>query len=416
MDNQSDDPQGWLIRNAKLLEYDDLVDISIRGGYIQAVGNDLVVDSGVQVLDAAGRLIIPGFVDSHMHLDKAYALDSGMTAADSLTAAIAENLSWADNVTPDQVYHNARHAAGQALLNGTIALRTHVSINKGLEWLEAHLRLREEMEPWLTIQLVVFPETETIDRKSTQRLVSAAMDAGADLIGGATAVTTKQRRAVDNLFDLAGKHNCGLDLHVDESDDPSQNSLGYIAERKLELDFQKPVTVGHCCSLSAADEKTAGRIVEKVAEAGLNVITLPSCNLYLMGRKDRGLVRRGLTRVRDFLEAGVNIAYASDNIRDAFNPFGKADMMQGALITCHALQMGGEEELKMVLDMGTKNPAEILGLPSYGLKPGCSASLIILDDVDLGSAIAREAPRSYVFSSGELVAQAELEQKLILEH
>ena len=208
----------------------------------------------VQEIDVEGRIVIPGFVDAHMHLDKSYALDSGMTAADSLGAAIKEHVNWASTVTPEQIYKNARYTAEQALLHGTIALRTHVSLDDGLNWLEGHLRLREEMAPWLTIQLVAFSEAEKIEEPSYQQLVSKAVELGADLIGGATVVTKNQKQAVDILFDLAGKHGCGLDFHVDESDDPSDNSLEYIAERKIELGFQESVTVGHCCSLSAMEE------------------------------------------------------------------------------------------------------------------------------------------------------------------
>ena len=244
-----------------MINSDNLVDISIRDGRISAVGVSLPADMPVQELDVSGRLVIPGFVDAHMHLDKAYALDNGMKSADSLGAAIEEFFEWSERVTPEQVYVNACYAAEQALLQGTIALRTHVSITSGLDWLEMHLRLREEMAPWLTIQLVVFPESEMIEKTSTKQLVSKAMELGADLIGGATVVAPDQRRAVDILFELAGKHDCGLDLHVDESDDPSDNSLEYIAERKIELGFKPSVTVGHCCSLSAMGGNNASRVI-----------------------------------------------------------------------------------------------------------------------------------------------------------
>jgi len=203
-------------------------------------------------------------------------------------------------------------------------------------------------------------------------------------------------------------------VHIDETDDPNANTLEYLAERKLTLGFEGTVTAGHCTSLSAMDEATAARVIEKVAEAGIHVITLPSCNMYLMGRRDKGLVRRGLTRVRELLAAGVNVAYATDNIRDAFTPFGKADMLQGGLITAHALHIGTPADQRTLLDMGTKNPAQILNLKDYGFVPGCMASLVVLDEQDWSNAIAKESPRRYVFSKGKLVAQTEFNQKLLI--
>jgi len=223
------------------------------------------------------------------------------------------------------------------------------------------------------------------------------------------------RKQVDMLFAAAEMIGCDLDLHVDETDDPTINSLEYLAEQKMARHFTRRVTAGHCCSLSAMDEKTAARVIAKVAQAGINVITLPSCNLFLMGRNDRGLVRRGLTRVRELLDSGVNVAYASDNIRDAFNPYGKADMLQEALITGHAIQAGSPADFDMLLAMGTYHPAKTMGLEGYGLTPGCWASLAVLDDEEWSSAVAREAARSHVFSRGCIIAESEIKQNLFLE-
>jgi len=189
--------------------------------------------------------------------------------------------------------------------------------------------------------------------------------------------------------------------------------LEYLAERKIALGFERTVTAGHCCSLSAKDETTSQRIIAKVAEAGINIITLPSVNMYLMGRGDKGLVRRGLTRVKDLQAAGVNVSYASDNIRDAFTPFGKADMLQIGLIAAHALHIGTPDEQRILLAMATDNPAATLNIKNYGLKPGCIASMVVLREKDWSNAIANASPRRYVFSRGKLVAQTNVEERLL---
>jgi len=173
------------------------------------------------------------------------------------------------------------------------------------------------------------------------------------------------------------------------------------------------VAAGHCCALSALDEPAARRVIEKVAAAQLHVITLPSCNMYLMGRHDRGLIRRGLTRVGELLAAGVNVACASDNIRDHFNPFGDADMLQVAFVAAHALQMGPPAGLEAVLGMATERPARILRLADYGLRVGGEASFVVLDAQDAGSAIARLAPRSHVYVRGRLMARTDVCEELM---
>ena len=408
---------GWLLKNTRLADKAGLVDISIQGEYIERVGPNLAPPSGAQILDLGGRLVVPGFVDAHMHLDKAYALDAGLEPSDSLIEAIDDFMAWNVKVTPETLYKNARKAAEQALLHGTLALRTHVTVDYriGNQWVEMMTRLREEMAPWLQIQLVAFPMAGMLDSQEGLAIVREMLADSQILIGSAAARAPDPKKEIDTVFELAGEFGCNIDLHIDESDDPAENTLDYLVDRKLALGFEGIVTAGHCCSLSARDEAHARRVIEKVAEAGINIITLPSCNLYLMGRRDKGLIRRGLTRVRELLAAGVNVAYGSDNIRDAFNPYGRADMLQGAMICGHALQWGTRSELQTLLQMGTYNPARILPLPDYGLEPGCTASLVVLDDEIWGSAVAREASRRYVFSHGRLVAQTQVSQSLLDE-
>lgn len=404
----------WVLRHAHLPSQPAAVDIAIQGPRIAALGPSLAL-RGRQELDLAGRLVLPGFVDAHLHLDRALALDDGMLPADSLDAAIAAFFQWRHSVTPERIYTNALRVAERALQHGTIALRTHVTIDAqgGLELLDPILRLREAMAPKLIIQIVAFPDSPDVDAGRATPLLRQAIAAGADLIGGAPAKSAAPQRFVDTILDLAGSLDCALDLHIDETDDPSSNTLEYLAERTLATGFRRTVTAGHCCALAAQDEVTARRVIEKVAEAGLHILTLPYCNLYLMGRQDRGLVRRGLTRVRDLAAAGVNVAYGSDNIRDPFNPFGNADLLQAALITGLALQMGTPAELADVVAMATSNPARILELDDYGLAQGNIASLVVVDAGDLGTAVATTAPRRYVFARGQLVAQTVVESRLL---
>ncbi len=393
-----------VLKNARLAGGAGPVDITLRDGRIASI-EPTAAATVRRELDLAGALVVPGFVDAHIHLDKAYALDSGLVPGRSLGSAIAGFGRWRASATPELIYRNARRAAEQAVTHGTIALRAPTTVDSisGIEWLRVLVRLREEMAPALLIQVAAFAQADEILSGSAGELLKKAKALGVDLIGSAPAMCSRPEAVVDALLDLAGEQNCDLDLHVDETDDPASNVLGYLAERVAALGFTGHVTAGHCCSLAAMDEAKAGRIVDLVAKTGIHVVTLPMCNLYLMGRGDRGLVRRGLTRVRELMAAGVNVAFASDNIRDAFNPFGRADMLQNALVAALALQMGTPDEMNTILAMATTHSARILGLRNYGLEPGCIASLVVLDDNDWGSAVARGAACRYVFSQGQLV-------------
>ena len=406
----------WLLKNARLPNSADLVDLTIQGTHVSSVGVNLLPPPGTKSLDLEGCLVVPGFVDAHMHLDKAYALDAGLEPSDSLEEAIIDFMEWNANISMEQLYKNARKVAEQALMHGTTTLRTHVTVDfpMGNQWLEMMAGLKQEMAPWLNMQLVIFAMTDLFEAQEGLALIKEGLTDNQNLIGSAPARAADPKKEINAIFELAGESGCNIDVHIDESDDPGQNTLEYLADRKLALGFEGIVTAGHCCSLSAREEAHAQRVIEKVAEAEINIITLPSCNLYLMGRKDKGLVRRGLTRVKELLAAGVNVSYASDNIRDAFNPYGRADMLQQALICGHALQWGTRSELQTLLQMGTYNPAKACGLPDYGLEAGCVASLVVLDDTIWGSAVAREASRRYVFSHGRLVAETQPNQHLLL--
>jgi cytosine/adenosine deaminase-related metal-dependent hydrolase len=249
--------------------------------------------------------------------------------------------------------------------------------------------------------------------ESVEQLISSAhrvKEAGAKILRGGA---FKPREYIDTIFDLALKNNLPIDFHVDESDEPEVTTLDYIAEKTIATGMEGKVTAGHCTSLAAVSDKIAEKVIAQCAEAGLHIVTLPSCNLYLMGRKDKQPIRRGVTRVKDFLKAGVNIAYASDNIRDPFRPYGNADMLEEGLLTAQVLQMGTPSELETVFRMGTYNPAKILGLKNYGTQVGCKADLVLLEAASPSEALISQATKAYVFKNGKPVAKT-IKQQILL--
>jgi cytosine deaminase len=226
-----------------------------------------------------------------------------------------------------------------------------------------------------------------------------------DFVGGAPHTHENWEELTDKIFAIAVHNNLPLDFHVDETDNPDVRNFEQIANLTMKYGYEGRVSCGHVTALNAVDDDTATRLIAKAKKADLQIITLPSCNLYLMGRNDKQPVRRGITRVREFLEAGVNISYASDNIRDAFRPIGNGDMLEEGLLTAQVAQMATKSELDTVFRMGTLNPAKALLLDNYGLEMNKQADLVIFDKDSVAETLVSQGTRSYVIKKGKVVAK-----------
>lgn len=393
----------------------ELKDIAIKDGQIQDVGENLSYPAQ-QVIEAKGRLTIPSFVDVHTHLEKAMVgVDPGVNSLEDAILAFGSRYF---SLTKEDIQARARQVLELAIENGTGTIRSHVTVvpEIGLMALEALLELKEKAKGVIDLQLVAMPAGVKYELDSkTLELLEEAARLGVEALGGAPHLALNPCEVIDKTLDLAEKYDLSLDFHVDETDEPDVRTLEYLAEQVLKRGLEGRVVAGHCCALAAVSDEVADRVIAKVKEAGISVVTLPSCNLYLMGRKDKQPIRRGVTRIRELLKAGVNVAYASDNIRDPFRPFGNADMLEEALITAQVVQMGLPQELEIVLRMGTYNAAQAAGLGKlYGLHPGAQADIVILDARDPGEAIITQATKLYVLKKGRVVAKNKKEVELYL--
>lgn len=396
-----------VVRRARIVGLRKLSDIAIEDGRIVEIG-DRVEESGEEEIDAMGRLASPGFVDAHMHLDKALLGQETPNISGTLREAIKIMGRKKSEFTVDAVKERAGRVVEMAVRNGTTAIRTHVDVDPmvGQTGLMALLQVREEYSDLADIQIVAFPQEGITNVEGAEELLREAMDAGADIVGGIPAIDPDPKLHIDKVFSVARDFGVDIDMHIDESDDPNDLTLEYYAEKALEEGYPGNLTAGHCCSLAAVDDDVARRVIGKVHEAGVNVVTLPSTNLYLQGRGDGYPIRRGITRVRELLDAGVNVLYASDNVRDAFNPFGNANMLELALILAHGAQMGGMSDLETVFRMGTTNAARAVGIGAdYGIKEGKRADMVVLDAESPQEAIISQARALYVVKNGVLVAE-----------
>ncbi len=393
-----------LIQNARIISTDTLVDISITKGYIVAIEPQLHAEA-TQVLNVEGRIVLPGLVEGHIHLDKALTRDRLPNRSGTLAEAIQRNQELSSQVTQDDIFARAHQTALWALRCGTTTIRTHVNVEPiiGLRGLHALLELREQMRHLLDIQIVALPHRllGSAGRRGRE-LLAVALEEGADAVGGAPLVDDDQRAFVDEVFRIALRYGKPIDLHVDESESPQDFVLGYLAEHTIQEGYEGRVIAGHCCSLAAVDEHTAAYTIEQVARAGISVVTLPATNLYLQGRHDTHPIRRGLTRVKELLAAGVNVFCGSDNIKDPFNPFGQPDLLLMAYLLGHAAQMGAWDEQDYLLESVTLRPAAALGVTS-GLSIGAPADLMVLDAYHYHDVLSDLPARLMVIKRGHIV-------------
>jgi cytosine/creatinine deaminase len=401
-------PYDLLLRRAVLRDGTG-VDIGIAGSRIVAVAPDLEAPA-VRTIDLEGRVVLPGLVEAHTHLDKCLTGELAENRSGTLYEAVDVMGRLQRDRSVETIRVHARQAALLFLGAGVTAIRSHVDINEsaGLRGVEALLAVREELAGVLDLQLVALcGGLDDPPRPGVRALAEEALRMGVNAVGGAPALHADPCAYIDVVFELAERYDRPIDLHVDESDDPTHFCLPYLAEKTRGAGYEGRVVAGHCCSLAAVDHLQAERAIEAVRTAGIRVVTLPSCNLYLQGRDDRGIVRRGLTRVRELLAAGVPVSCGSDNVQDPFNPFGNGDLLQVANLLAHAAHFGRLDEQAVALDMITGIPAETLGLADYGLQPGCAADLVVLDTRDPRTILATVPPRRYVLKRGRIVAQTE---------
>jgi cytosine deaminase len=395
-----------LLRGARLLDRDGLVDIAIVGERIAGV--DVVERTGRETIDLGGRLVTPGLVESHIHLDKALLDDRVASTAGTLEEAIRLTGEAKRAFTIDDIRGRARRVLDLAVRAGTTAMRSHVEVDPiiGLAGLEAMLPLREEYAPALDLQLCAFAQEGIVKVPGTEGLLRRALTMGADLIGGCPYNDTDGLEHIRIVFALATAFGVDVDFHVDFADEPDHLHVREIAAQTVRAGWQGRVAVGHLSELAAVPGFRQDEIIAEIAGAGVGVICLPATDLYLMGRTDDHNVRRGLTPVRRLLAAGVPVALASNNIRNPFTPVGTADLSHMAFVAAVAAHMGTPADLRALLAAITLHPARLLRLPDYGLAPGCRADLVVWDCGRPEDAVATLAPRTLVVKRGRVTLEA----------
>ena len=399
-----------VLRRCRLEGRGELADIAISSGVIAKIA-DRVDGDGKAELDVGGRLVSGAFLQPHIHLDKVGTLP---LLGRNRTGTLAEAIDILHRVkrasSPGEVAERAGVVIRQAVLSGTTRIRTHVDVDTigGLTPLHGVLQAAREHADLCDIQTVAFPQEGIIRDPGTAELMDAALREGADVVGGMPHWELDEQAARNHIgvcMDLARRYDADVDMHIDETDDAASRTLAMLIDATLDRGWQGRVTASHCCAMAAWDDPYARSVINRSVTAKLRFVTNPATNLLLQGRLDREPRRRGIPRIKEMLAAGLTVACGQDCVQDGFYPFGAADQLQMALILCHAAQLSVPSEIDAALTAVRRAAALVMGVQDYGLRPGCTADLVVLDAHDAHEALRLQAARTWVIRRGFVVAE-----------
>ncbi len=399
-----------IIRSARLRHRDDLADIGIAGGRIAALAPRITAGAAEE-LDAAGRLTTPAFVEPHIHLDKALTAER---ARENPTNVFEESIAIMREVkrayTVEDVADRATRVIHGLVGHGVTLIRSYVDVDTivGLRALDGVLAARERCRHLARIELIAFPQEGIWCDPGTDELMRSAIEHGADVVGGmpyAEMIERDSDRHIDFAFELARRFDRDVQMHVDETDDPGARTLHAYAVKAIEAGWHGRVTADHATALAAYDDSYAAKVIALVARARMSMVVLPT-KLMRGGVRDKEPRRRGLTRVRELLAAGVNVAYGQDVIQDGFLPvFGTGDPLQVGFLLAFGAQFSSRASIETLYDMATVNGARIMRRPDYGLEVGAPADLVVVDAPSVQEAYRVQPPRLAVIHDGRVVAR-----------
>jgi cytosine/creatinine deaminase len=407
-----------ILRNARLAGTETPTDLGIEDGRIVEVGP---ADTAAETVDLGGRLVTPPLVEPHIHLDAVLTVGQPRP---NVSGSLFEGIAvWADRVgslSYDDVQARVRQVLRWQLACGVQHVRSHVDVSDPqLTALRALLDLREETRGLIDLQLVAFPQVGMLTVDGGRDLMRKSVELGADVIGGIPHYELTREDGVESVkfaMALADEHGLAVDIHCDETDDDQSRFVEVMVAETMRRGMSGRVTASHTTAMHSYNGAYAYRVITNIARAGLHMVTNPLDNAVLQGRFDTGPIRRGHTRIKELLAAGVNVCIGHDSVMDPWYPLGFGDPLQAAFVLVHLGQMSGDAELRRLIEMITVNPAAALGVPDYGLRPGGPADLVVFDAPTEADALRLVAPRTLVLRGGQVVARSTPAQRTVLWH
>ncbi len=383
-------------------------DIGIEKGRIKAIGS-LDAEAG-EVIDAAGDLVSPSFVDPHFHLD---ATQSYGTPRINASGTLLEGIGlWGELkqvMTEDEMIARALTYCDWAASMGLLAIRSHVdTCDDTLKGVRAMLEVREQVKGYIDLQLVAFPQDGFYRDPTARENTIRALDMGVDVVGGIPHFERTMQdgaASVRELCQIAADRGLRVDMHCDETDDPLSRHIETLSFEAQRLGLGGRVNASHLTSMHSMDNYYVSKLLPLIAEAGVSAVPNPLINIMIQGRHDSFPKRRGLTRVKEMQAHGITVGWGQDCVLDPWYPLGTADMLDVAFMGLHVAQMSSPEEMARCFDMVTTLNAQIMGLEDYGLREGAQASLVILDAATPTEALRLRAARLCVIAKGRVIAR-----------
>ena len=408
-----------IVRQGRRRGEERACDIGIEHGTIAAV-EPAIRGRAAREIDAAGRLVTPPLVNPHVHLDKAL-LRAVMrpNRSQTLQEAIEITCDFKRHDTEQDIVERAGAVLEMAIREGTLVVRGFADVGTvgGLMPVRGLLATLARYRGLVTMEIVASPQEGLVRDPGAEPLLREAMALGADVVGGLPwyeLTDEDARRHIDIVFAIARERDADVHMLVDDTDDANSRSLEYLAVKTLREGWGSRVTASHCGALAAYNATYAAKVVALVKEAGITIVSNPHISLVFAGRRDPEPVRRGITRVRELLQAGVNVASGQDDVDDPYYPFGRSSQLEVALFMAHTAHLTYPDELETVFDMVTINAARAMRLPRYGLAPGDAGDLLVWDAAGVKEALTRQRPPAHVVRSGVEVARTTVMSELTL--
>ncbi len=400
-----------LIKNAKLRNHDELKSILVENGRISRIDEGISAEN-LETIDAKGNLVIPPFVDPHVHLDAV--LSAGDLSRPNKSGTLLEAIDiWGERkpfLTKEILKENAREVVKWYIANGVLRVRTHADCSDPtLVTVESLVELREEVKDLIDIQVVAFPQNGIFTKPDGVTLLRKALEIGADVVGGAPHIEYTREdgvKDVEFVYHLAEEFDKLIDIHIDETGDPHSRFIEVMAKENIVRGWQGRAAASHTTAMHNYNNDYAFKLLGILKKADMNMITNPFDNSVLQNRTDGYPRKRGHTRVDELLARGVNVCIGHDSIMDPWYSMGKGNMIAAANLLAHTAHMNGHDQITMLMDMITTRSARTLAVEeTYGLEAGKQADIVILDARNDAEAVRLTSECLYVIRKGKVICR-----------
>lgn len=403
-----------IFRNVRIADGQPSMDVAVHNGKIVSISPKIAAQAG-QEIQGGGNVLMPSFVEGHLHLEKANVMHRRANRSGTLQEAIAVTAQLKPTLTREDILERSTQVLRSLVQAGTTHVRAHAEFDptQGFTGFDVVLELREKFRGIIDIQVVAFPQEGILKLPGMKQMMVEAMEKGADVVGGIPYNDIAPLEHIDYVFSLAKRFGKDIDFHQDFADTADNMTIEYLARKTIKEGYERRVCVGHLTSLGAVAPHQQADIIALVRDAGISVMCLPATDLHLGARGDSHNIRRSLTPVRALRDGGVNVCLATNNIRNAFTPYGTGDLLNIAQLAMPACHLGGADDQATVLSMLTTNPAKALGLKNYGLQPGNDADLILVDTQSVADVILDLPARLMVLKQGKVVATSNYQRSVV---